>query len=322
MASKPTVIMSPRDQDLLVALERSPLTVRQLLKLSVTFCYPFTTERRVQERLQALCKAGWLRCFPYSTAGRGALSYYTLSPLGYRLLHGPEAKLPTKNFCSPVGIARQHHTFCLAEFIVHTAVGAHAAKVALSGFYRENTVQLTVGEDRLWPDCAFQLITPLGGEFSFFVELDNSSERISTTGHSDSWERKILLYDALQARYAKRFRVLVIATKSAARVRHILEAAARLMQNPHRSLFYGITLDDYLGCDHPLHESFFRNHLGWKVALISRLHHKPKATPQFAAPVLASSTVPGRLSPLSVADSVTSFGSHRSPLSEPQALGT
>src|SRR6266436_5899805 len=54
-------LVTPRDRDLFAALDRGPLTVRQLLTLSVTFAYPFTTERRVQERLQKLCAAGRVR---------------------------------------------------------------------------------------------------------------------------------------------------------------------------------------------------------------------------------------------------------------------
>src|SRR5689334_18304093 len=85
MASERLTLVTPRDLDLFHALERTPLTVRQLLKLSATFAYPFTAERRVQERLQQLCAAGRVRRWIYSTAGQGALSYYTLSPLGYQL---------------------------------------------------------------------------------------------------------------------------------------------------------------------------------------------------------------------------------------------
>ena len=88
MATESLCLVTPRDQDLFEALDRCPLTVRQLLSLSATFIYPFTTERRVQERLQKLAAAGRVRRWRYATAGQGALSYYTLSPLGYRLLHG------------------------------------------------------------------------------------------------------------------------------------------------------------------------------------------------------------------------------------------
>src|SRR6266581_3741514 len=118
MASIPFCLVTPRDLDLFQALDRCPLTVRQLLKLSATFIYPFTTERRVQERLHRLSAAGRVRRWRYATAGQGALSYYTLSPLGFRLLHGSEATVMGRGHFGPVGVARQAHTRALAEVIV------------------------------------------------------------------------------------------------------------------------------------------------------------------------------------------------------------
>src|SRR5437588_10626462 len=97
-------LVTPRDRDLFLALERSPLTVRQLLKLSETFAYPFTTERRVQERMQRLVAAGRVRRWRYATAGQGALSYYILRPLGYRLLHGADAPAPRRGLFRPIGV--------------------------------------------------------------------------------------------------------------------------------------------------------------------------------------------------------------------------
>src|SRR3981081_1938457 len=102
-----TTLVTPRDTDIFSALARTPLTVRQLLKLSVTFAYPFTTERRVQERLQALYAAGRVRRWYYATAGQGALSSHTLSPLGFQLLHGAEAGPMVRGLFRPVGQARQ-----------------------------------------------------------------------------------------------------------------------------------------------------------------------------------------------------------------------
>ena len=62
MASTVTVrLVTPRDLDLFQALDRCPLTVAQVLKVSQTFAYPFTTERRVQERLHELVTASRVR---------------------------------------------------------------------------------------------------------------------------------------------------------------------------------------------------------------------------------------------------------------------
>src|SRR5579883_3294409 len=121
MASKsPHQLVTPRDIDILAALDRCPLTPAQLLKLSQTFALPFTHERRVRERLFQLCDSGRLHRWRYAAAGQGAPNYYTLSPLGYRLLHGEGANPSTKRAFAEVGLAKQHHTQCLADFIVHT----------------------------------------------------------------------------------------------------------------------------------------------------------------------------------------------------------
>src|SRR5438876_10886010 len=144
MASlSPHCLVTPRDRDLLAALERCPLTVRQLLTLSTTFAYPFTTERRVQERLHRLSAAGRVHRWRYATAGQGALSYFTLSPLGYRLLHSDAEALPGRGLCRPVGVARQAHTIALADALVHLFVAARESNVAVEDFRRENALRLT-----------------------------------------------------------------------------------------------------------------------------------------------------------------------------------
>src|SRR5262245_11303929 len=111
--------VTSRDFEVLAALDRSPLTAGQLLKLSETFTPPFTTERRVRERLQTLCDCGRVRRSQYyATAGRGAQNYYTLTRVGYRLLYGDEATPPTKRYFGKIGVANHHHTRSLADFIV------------------------------------------------------------------------------------------------------------------------------------------------------------------------------------------------------------
>src|SRR5712691_6277490 len=142
MATQSLCVVTPRDRDLFQALGRCPLTVQQLLKLSATFVYPFTTERRVQERLHRLCAAGRVRRWRYATAGQGALSYYTLSPLGFRLLHGGEAVPTGRGHFGPIGVARQAHTRALAEAVVHLQLGAHRAGIPVEDFRRENAVRL------------------------------------------------------------------------------------------------------------------------------------------------------------------------------------
>lgn len=253
--------LTTRDLEILRGLWYAPLTVRQLLRLSTTFSPPFGTPHRLRARVLRLVRAGWVRQWRYATASPGAApTYFTLAPLGYRLLQGPKAPLPSASTFTPVAIARQHHTQSLADVIVHTAVAAHTTGITLSGFYRENTLRLDVGSECLFPDCAFQLVLPSRVAYSFFVELDNATETVRSKRDLDSWQRKLQLYDTLQDQSPKRFRVLIVTTAREARLQHILALANEVMHNPGRALFYGITLPAYLQTSTALSSPCFLDH--------------------------------------------------------------
>ena len=119
-------VITPRDLEVLAALDHCPLTAQQLLKLSHSFCLPFTTERRVRERLQQLEQQHWLTSWLYATASRGGSpSYWKLTRDGYRVLHGTDAVLPKRRYFEEIAIGHHHHTKCLADFLVQTFVAAH-----------------------------------------------------------------------------------------------------------------------------------------------------------------------------------------------------
>ena len=280
-SAAPLRLVTPRDLDVLAALDYAPLTAAQLLKISRTFLHPFSSERRVRKRLRVLCFTKRVQSFPYATAGSGAPNYYTLTRLGYRLLHGDTADPPVKRAFGPIGLARQHHTHSLAEFIVHTIVAAHEAGLDFTNFTRENTLRIAVGEQCLYPDCGFDLMDPTGEQFSFLVEIDAGSERIRSPKEVESWERKIRLYDQYQDALGRRFRVLIVATHGPDRADRLLQMAAKLVKNPHRSLFYGISLSAYLACPDPLRAPCFRDHQGRSVSLVpARLSSLPASSPQ------------------------------------------
>jgi hypothetical protein len=266
LTTKRTTLVTPRDLEILEALDRSPLTARQLLKLSRIFQSPFQSERKVRARMHRLQGAGRVRSWPYLIAGRGSPNYYTLARFGYQVLNGPDAASAKRSF-GPVGIARQQHTLLLSEFIVHTIVSAREAGLELTDFRRENAVCLTVGSDSLYPDCTFRLATREGRELSFFVELDNCSERVrSAETSADSWERKLRLYEDYRDQSQKRFRVLVLTTGSRRRLDGLLNAARDLARNTHRSLLLGAVLQEYLHLRSALTEPCFLDHLGRHVA--------------------------------------------------------
>ncbi len=260
-----TPFITARDLDLFQALDRCPLTIRQLLKLSKTFIAPFCSERRLQDRMAQLHRADLVRRFRYASVERLGQFAYTLSPESFHLVHGEEAE--THKF-APVAIARHHHTFHLSELLVKTFVAAHENDVTVSDFARENSVCLEVGKTQLYPDSTFCLNLATGQQFRFFVELDNSTEPLTSSKDRDSWQRKIAFYEALQNRTPKRFRVLAVTTKSQARGDNILRLAATGARNPSRALVYAVHLPQYLAEQNPLHEPIFHDHRGLRACLM------------------------------------------------------
>jgi len=270
MTNRPRRLLTGRDIEVLTALDRTVLTAGQLHKLSATFACPFSSERMARERLAALVNVGWLQSGRYATIGAGAGQYYyQLSRTGYRILYGERAEAPTKRYFAPISVARQHHTRCLADFIVHTIVTAHAAGLEFTDFYRENTLKLIVGEECLYPDCAFQLVLPDGRTFNYLVEMDNHTEQIRSTKDADSWQKKVRLYDDLQASSSNRFRVLALTTRSARRVKTILALAAGDATKPKRSVLLGTLLASYIAESAALSAPIFLDHHLRPVSLLT-----------------------------------------------------
>lgn len=262
-----SALITPRDLELLDALDHCPLTARQLLKWSGTFIQPFTQERKIRARLQLLAASGRVRQWPYAVAGRGQPSYYTLTRQSYRLLHDQDVEPPGKRPFGPVAIAHQQHTYALGDFLAHLSVAAHQAGLRLINFSRENAVTLVSGGERIYPDAAFTLEGG-GSPLHYYLEIDNGTERIRSPKETVSWERKIRVYEAVLDRSPSRFRVLAVAARSPGRIPHILAAAAALARDPKRSLVYGIALADFLAEPQPLTTSSFRDHRGQAVSLL------------------------------------------------------
>jgi hypothetical protein len=92
-----TAYLTQRDIDLLTAVERSPLTVHQLRALSVTFSAAFGSERRLQDRLTILTRAGLLRRFRYAATEGVGRYYYVLTA---------ERNTIAPTFCKPTPVRR------------------------------------------------------------------------------------------------------------------------------------------------------------------------------------------------------------------------
>ena len=267
--------ITPRDRDLLASLTLAPFTARQLHKLSQTWSEAFPSAKLVRERMQRLAAAKLIKAHRYAVLRAGQPeNYYVLSHDGYELVHGPDNNPPTKALLSPVGLGRQPHQQALSEFIVHTAWGAHQSDLSLAGFYRENAIRLDAGGRTVYPDCSF-LLTRGREHFRFFAEIDNGTERVRSQKDTESIERKIRTYDAFQdLRPGHRFRVLFVsAQNSRERLSHLLDLAAQVIGDPNRTLFYGITLANYLTTHHPVTSPRFLDHRGDRQSLVPDLTH-------------------------------------------------
>lgn len=272
--AQPARLTTSRDIDLLTSLVMTPLTVAQLLKLSQTFAAGnFPSTRTLLDRLQRLRLGGWVRRWPLAIArrGGGAPDYYKITPAGLRLLYGEEARPPTKQFFAEVAVARHHHMHALAEFLVHTAVAAHTHDFRMIDVHPENTFVANIAGEQLVPDHRFDLVNDAGQRFRYLVELDNSTETIYSAKHEkDTWHRKIRLHDAYQDQCSERHRVVVVTTRSRARLDSILSAASQIIRNNHRTLFIGTHLPAYLSIDDAAVEESFVDHRKDSVSLIPR----------------------------------------------------
>ena len=104
----------------------------------------------------------------------------------------------------------------------------------------------------------------------FFAEIDNGTERVRSQKDADSIERKIRTYDAVQDQCPdERFRVLFISGQnSPERLNHILKTVTAVVRNPQRTLFYGITLLEYLTTTFSVTSPVFRDHRGERQSLV------------------------------------------------------
>jgi hypothetical protein len=269
-SSAPAWQITLRDREMLAALDYAPLTGRQLEKLSLTWPQRLFSARMARERLQKMADAKLVK--PYNYAVIRSIkpeNYYVLTRRGYQMVHGPDSEPPTKGYGSPVAIVRQCHQQALSDFIVHTAVGAHRSGTQLTGFRRENTIRLDAGGQSIYPDCSF-LLAAKAETFRFFAEIDTGSERVRSEKDTESIERKLRTYDAFQsAKPGARFRVLFVCLQNSHdRMLHILETAARVISDVNRTLFYGITLTDYLTTLYPVTSPRFLDHRGGRHSLV------------------------------------------------------
>jgi hypothetical protein len=261
-----------RDIELLTALDRCPMTAKQLCQLSETFDLPFTDQDNLRRRLRKLAAANFIRAFPYAIASDGRTpNYFKLTRDGYQLLYGQGTALPKRRYFEAISPGHHHHTHCLAQLIVHLCVTAQQNDCEILRFARENSVKLVAEPFTLYPDSAFVIQRSDGRTFSFVVEFDNGTERVRSKQDVESIERKLRGYDAHQAKYEKfdpeRYLVLFITTRSTQRLQYIFEVAASVMAQPNRTVFVGCQLKDFLNAD-PFTTPLFADHRSLRRTIV------------------------------------------------------
>lgn len=262
-------LLGARDHEILAALDLTPMTARQLVRLSSTWPKPYRRARTIRERLQHLAEVGLVRTYRYATLHPGQPeNYYVLSRAGLQFLDGPDEVPRSKARVGEVSIPRQVHTRALADFLVHTMVAAHNSAIQIAHICPENSLPLTAGSETVYPDLAFSLITAEGLSLRYYVEIDCGTERLRSRLSSRTWQRKARVYDRV-ADAGNRFRVLVVTVRAGhERLRHIIATAAAEQRNRQRTLLYGITLDDYLASESAVTDGVFQDHHGRPQALV------------------------------------------------------
>lgn len=226
--------------------------------------------------MSQLANAGLVSCFQYATVTAGRVNYYKPTALGFKLVFGPNAQLPSRAFFREVSLSLQPHTRALADFVVATYAAAETNQTTIKGFYRENQLELSLGGKCIRPDCAFQLQLPDGRSLNYVVEIDCGTEPIRSTRERESLQQKARFYDAYQSSSDKRFRVVVLFTKPSARVAHFADVARSVVSDQQRTLFYTGFLDHYTKAANPLTDLLFEDRYERRQSLIpeSKLNHR------------------------------------------------
>jgi len=197
--------------------------------------------------MKDLATAGQLHSWRYATTGPGgARLYYKLTLVGYRtVMQDDEIKPPTKRFFQEISLGRHRHQQALSQFIMQTYIAAHHRGIGVIDFHPENTYRIEFGERPLFPDARFKLMMPNGTEFTYCVELDNSTERVFSYKDNDSITSKMQRY-LVDMVASPDYRVLFVITGAEERKQNIVEAARQLTGGNDFMPFYIVSLADYL----------------------------------------------------------------------------
>lgn len=278
--------ITARDREILCSLYRDPKTPDQLLRESVVFNEPFHTQLRLQVRLKQLTDAGILKRWRYFDGTDGAAPYYyKLSREGFRLVAGPDALPPTKRYFAEISPSLHRHHRAVADCNIQMLVSARQSRIRIAEFHPQDSLVLSIGNERVIPDSTWQLVPQNERHHRFYFEIDCSTESLVSQHQSNTLEQKIRRYEALHYKSPQPFRVVFVFTQSTDRRDHFLKLAAKVVKNSHRVIFYGAVLHDFVTAVDVLHAPVCHDQNSANTSLITEVPPETRLLDQTLTPV-------------------------------------
>ena len=206
--------------------------------------------------------------------------YYKLTRKGYRVLLRDDAAEPPGKYSFGRVSRNQHlHTLALEDFINKTFEAAARHGLAIRDCWADGTVELSGDGPSLFPDFVFTLVAPTSQQFHFCVEFDRHTQTINSAINRDAIEWKIRRYESyhyLVERGGENFRVLFPTIGTQQHVQNITEAAAQIVLEPKREIFYAAKVADFEKAANPFTQTLWLSQRGHASALIPKYHPKAR----------------------------------------------
>jgi len=264
-----------RDLRLLAGLYLTPMTRRQMLRLSTTFPQPFVAYKSLDKRLTTLRRRDWIQKYPLVGIPQTGQpqDVFKLTLRGFRqLCDDPGRQAPTKRFFTPPSELLRAHQYYQGEFLITLQQALSNQGLSFSSLRPDRVIRLNTPLGELVPDACWSFQVDSGREYRFLLELDCGTEQLIEKPQRETIERKIRQYLHLVRHRQQKLRVIFCTISSEKRMQHILTLAGQLQLNQQQSVFLGTTLARWQQSSAPLTQAVFQNHQGRAASLIPRYH--------------------------------------------------
>ena len=273
---KVSAVWTDRESEIAAALFRCPRTSEQILGSSRSFhSRPFGSLGRLQNRLAALQHQGCISRRRYRRSiEKGNSFYYQLTLAGYRQWRADaSAQPPRKRFFAEVSEPHHHHQYDLARFWTATENFAADAGYTIGSVQPEGSFSLTDGTAVIQHDGLLPLVSQSGRVFWVFLELDRSTERLTSSRDDVRHWRKVLnVYDHLANHLpaGESFRVWAVCSGSRQRAANIAELFGEVTDRENRQLLLSFPLEEFVASSNGLLYPLAQDHRRDRQLLLPR----------------------------------------------------